>query len=139
MIEAPARYRAGGYGRLQSSVWYMMDRLLVVDPNHEPRFFASREFAARNTPISFLMSHIADTFLTITGLKPRLVRSNGYRQPSLQPIAVNGYDLVDTEVAFDIGAVAHFTTGWALPNTAPAMTAGSPALAWTARGASSRT
>ncbi len=122
--ETRARCRAGNYGRLQSSVWYMMDRLLVADPNHKPRFFASPEFAARNTPISFLMSHIADTFVTITGLKPRLVRSIGYRQrlASLQPIAVDGYDMVDTEVVFENGAVAHFIAGWALPNTAPAMT-----------------
>lgn len=122
--ETRARYRAGTYGRLQTSVWYMMDRLMVADPNHEPRFFASPRFASQNTPISFLMSHIADTFITITGLRPRTVRSIGYRQrlASLQPIAVDGYDLVDTEVVCETGAVAHFIAGWALPNAAPSLT-----------------
>jgi len=42
--------------------------------------------------------------------------------PSLKPLAVKGYDLVDTEIQFATGAVAHIITGWALPNTAWAIT-----------------
>jgi hypothetical protein len=48
------------------------------------------------------------------------VRATGYahKLPSLKPIAVNGYDMVDTEILFASGAAAHILTGWALPNSA---------------------
>lgn len=128
--EARARYRNGDYGSVQSSVWYMMDKLMVADPNHVPRFFASNDFAARNTPVSFLTVHMADAFMFITGLRPVEVRATGYKQklPSLAPVSVDGYDLVDTEVWFDGGAMVHFITGWALPNTAHATTVQSARL-----------
>ena len=131
--ETRKRYAAGKYGRLQTSVWYMIDRLLVADPNHEPRFFASADFAERNSPVTFLTSHTADTFMTVAHLKPERIRSVGYKQklPSLSPIAVDGYDLVDTEVAFEGGCVAHFITGWALPNTAHSLTVQSARLVFT--------
>jgi len=50
--EAEARFRSGRYGVFQA-LFYMLDKLLVADPNHTPRFFASKDFAERNTPISF--------------------------------------------------------------------------------------
>jgi hypothetical protein len=58
------------------------------------------------------------------------VRANGYahKLPSLKPIPVNGYDLVDTEILFASGAVAHILTGWALPNSAWATTVQSSRL-----------
>jgi predicted dehydrogenase len=120
--EAKARYQNGDYGTIQSSVWYMLDKLLVADPNHQPRFFATDDFAAKNTPVSFLTVHMADAFMFITGLKPVRVQAVGFQQklPSLTPVAVHGYDLVDTQVIFDTGAIAHFITGWALPNSAHA-------------------
>ena len=128
--EARARYVEGTYGTLQSSVWYMIDRLLVADPNHQPRFFSSPDFAEKNSPVSFLTSHMADTFMYITHLKPLEVRSIGYRQklPSLSPIAVNGYDLVDTTILFEHGVLTHIITGWALPNTANSLTVQSARL-----------
>jgi predicted dehydrogenase len=49
--EARARYVEGTYGTLQSSVWYMIDRLLVADPNHTPRFFSTADFAEKNSPV----------------------------------------------------------------------------------------
>ncbi len=90
--EARARVSRGEYGTLQSSVWHMLDRLVVADPNRKPRFFASPDFAERNSPITFLTTHMADTFIHITGRRPLEVRSVGYRQklPSLSPIAVGG-------------------------------------------------
>ncbi len=120
--EAKARYQNGDYGTIQSSVWYMLDKLLVADPNHRPRFFATDDFAAKNTPVSFLTVHMADAFMFITGLKPVQVQAVGFQQklPSLTPVAVDGYDLVDTQVIFDTGAIGHFITGWALPNSAHA-------------------
>lgn len=128
--EARARYRHGDYGAVQASVWYMLDKLLVADPNHRPRFFATDDFAAKNTPVSFLTVHMADAFMYITELKPREVRAVGYKQklPSLRPVAVDGYDLVDTEVLFENGATVHFITGWALPNAAHATTVQSARL-----------
>jgi predicted dehydrogenase len=131
--EARARVGQGLYGRLQSSVWYMLDRLMVADPNHEPRFFSSADFAEKNSPVSFLTSHMADTFMFITGLKPVEVRAVGYRQklPSLSPIAVQGYDMVDTTVLFEAGALAHIITGWALPNPANCLTVQSARLIFT--------
>jgi len=128
--EARARVAQGVYGKLQSSVWYMLDRLLVSDPNHDPRFFSSADFAEKNSPVSFLTSHMADTFIFITGLRPLEVRAVGYRQklPSLRPIPVAGYDLVDTEVLFEGGSLAHIITGWALPNTANCLTVQSALL-----------
>ncbi len=128
--EARARVRAGQYGTLQSSVWYMLDRILVSDPNHQPRFFSSADFAEKNSPVSFLTSHMADTFMYITGLRPLEVRATGYRQklPSLQPVPVQGYDTVDTEVLFEGGPLAHIITGWALPNTANSLTVQSARL-----------
>lgn len=122
--EATARYRQGRYGPFQVAVWYMIDKLMVADPNHEPRFFATDDFAAKNTPISFLTVHMADAFMQIIGLRPRSVRAVGYKQklPSLTPIAVQGYDCVDTEVVFENGGTAHIITGWHLPNTAHATT-----------------
>lgn len=122
--EARARFVAGVYGRLQSSVMYMLDRLLVSNPNHEPRFFASADFAEKNTPVSFLTSHMADTFMYITRLRPLEVRAVGYKQklPSLSPISVNGYDLIDTEILFEEGALCHIISGWALPDPANGLT-----------------
>lgn len=122
--EAEARYQSGRYGQFQTAVWYMLDKLLVVDPNREPRFFASADFAEQNTPVSFLTVHMADIFMKIVGLKPVEVRATGFSQklPSLAPIAVNGYDLVDTEIRFENGGVAHIITGWHLPDTAHALT-----------------
>jgi predicted dehydrogenase len=118
--EAEARFQSGRYGQFQTAVFYMLDKLLVADPNHTPRFFASQDFAQKNTPISFLTVHMADALMKIVRLIPTQVRANGYahKLPSLKPIAVNGFDLVDTEILFENGAVAHILTGWALPNTA---------------------
>jgi predicted dehydrogenase len=118
--EAAARFQSGRYGQFQAAVFYMLDKLSVADPNHSPRFFASPDFAEKNTPVSFLTVHMADVLMQIVGLKPVGVRATGYahKLPSLTPIAVNGYDLVDTEIVFDTGAAAHVLTGWALPNSA---------------------
>jgi len=118
--EAEARFRSGRYGVLQIAVFYMLDKLLVADPNHTPRFFASPDFAEKNTPVSFLTVHMADALMKVVDLIPIQVRANGYanKLPGLKPIAVDGYDLVDTEIRFETGAVAHIVTGWALPNTA---------------------
>ena len=122
--EAEARFQKGRYGTFQTAVFYMLDKLSVVDPNHTPRFFASPDFAEKNTPISFLTVHMADALIKIVNLIPVQVRATGYSQklPSLKPIPVNGYDLVDTEILFATGAQAHIITGWALPNTAEAIT-----------------
>jgi predicted dehydrogenase len=118
--EAEARYQSGRYGVLQTAVFYMLDKIFVVDPNHTPRFFASPDFAEKNTPVSFLTVHMADALMKIVNLVPVEVRATGYshKLPSLRPIAVNGYDLVDTEILFSTGAMAHIITGWAVPNTA---------------------
>ena len=122
--EAEARFQNGRYGTFQTAVFYMLDKLWVVDPNHTPRFFASPGFAEKNTPVSFLTVHMADALLKIVNLIPVQVRATGYSQklPSLKPIPVKGYDLVDTEILFDTGAQAHIITGWALPNTAESIT-----------------
>ena len=122
--EAITRFRQGDYGKFQSSVWYMLDKLMVADPNHDPRFFATPDFAVKNSPVSFLTVHMADAFMTITGLRPQVVKAIGYKQklPSLRPLAVDGYDLVDTEILFENGGVCHIITGWAIPNSAHALT-----------------
>ena len=122
--EAEAWFRSGRYGTFQAAVFYMLDKLLVADPNHSPRFFASLDFAVKNTPVSFLTVHIADAVMKIVNLMPVQVRTTGYahKLPSLKPLSVEGYDLVDTEILFAIGAVAHILTGWAVPNTAWATT-----------------
>lgn len=131
--EARARYAEGVYGRLQSCVMHMLDRLLVSNPNHKPRFFASADFAEKNTPVSFLTSHMADTFMTITRLRPLEVRAVGYKQklPSLAPIAVNGYDLIDTEVLFEEGVLCHIISGWAIPDPANGLTVQTARLIFT--------
>lgn len=118
--EAAARFRSGRYGSLQAAVFYMLDKLLVADPNHVPCFFASPDFAARNSPVSFLTVHMADALMRIVNLVPVRVRATGYAHKlrSLKPIPVEGYDLVDTEIVFASGALAHILTGWALPNSA---------------------
>ncbi len=118
--EARTRFKNGDYGSFQSSVWYMLDKLMVADPNFVPRFFASEDFAKHNTPVSFLTVHMADAFMTVTELKPVRVKAAGYKQklPSLKPVPVDGYDLVDTEIIFQNGGICHIITGWALPNTA---------------------
>ncbi len=122
--EAEARFQNGRYGTFQTAVFYMLDKLWVVDPNHSPRFFATPDFAEKNTPVSFLTVHMADALMKIVNLIPIQVRATGYSQklPSLRPIAVDGYDLVDTEIQFETGALAHIITGWALPNTAESIT-----------------
>lgn len=122
--EVEARFQGGRYGTFQAAVFYMVDRLLIADPNHSPRFFASPDFAEKNTPASFLTVHMADALMKIINLVPVQVRALGYshKLPALKPIAVNGYDLVDTEVLFNTGAVAHIITGWAIPNSAWANT-----------------
>ena len=126
VIEARTRYQRGDYGIFQSGVMYMLDKLLVSDPNYIPRFFASEDFAEKNTPVSFLTVHMLDTFVSITDLKPLEVEAIGYKQKlaSLKPVAVDGYDLIDTGILFENGGVCHIITGWALPNTAYATTLG---------------
>jgi predicted dehydrogenase len=128
--EAKARFKENAYGELQSATWYMLDKLLVADPNNEPRFFASPDFAEKNTPVSFLTVHMADAFMFVTEMKPKLIKATGYKQklPSLSPIAVNGYDLVDTEIICENGATCHIITGWTIPNTAYANTVQSARL-----------
>jgi predicted dehydrogenase len=128
--EAETRFQSGRYGTFQAAVFYMLDKLLVADPNHTPRFFASPDFAAKNTPVSFLTVHMADALMKIVNQVPVQVRAKGYahKLPSLKPIPVNGYDLVDTEILFATGAVAHILTGWALPNSAWATTVQSSRL-----------
>lgn len=128
--ETARRYQSGAYGELQTTVWYMLDKLLVADPNHQPRFFATTDFAARNSPISFLTVHMADALMQIARLKPVRVRATGYTQrlPALRPIAVPGYDLCATEVLLENGALAHILTGWHLPNKAHALTVQSARL-----------
>jgi predicted dehydrogenase len=118
--EAAARFQSGRYGQFQAAVFYMLDKLLVADPNHSPRFFASPDFAEKNTPVSFLTVHMADALMHIVGQVPVRVRASGYahKLPGLRPTPVRGYDLVDTEIVFETGATAHILTGWALPNTA---------------------
>jgi len=118
--EAAARFESRRYGTFQAAVFYMLDKILVADPNHSPRFFASADFAQQNTPVSFLTVHMADALMQIVQLIPTRVRATGYSQklPALKPIALQGFDLVDTEVIFQTGATAHILTGWALPNTA---------------------
>src|ERR1035438_6825913 len=122
--EAEARFQNGRYGTFQTAVFYMLDKLVVADPNHSPRFFASPDFAEKNTPVSFLTVHMADALMKIVNLIPVQVRATGYSQklPSLKPIPVKGYDLVDTEILCETGAQAHIITGWALPNTAESLT-----------------
>lgn len=122
--EAAARYQKGEYGQIQASVWYMLDKLYVADPNHLPRFFASEDFAVKNSPISFLTVHMADALLRMVNLKPLRVRATGWSQklPALRPIAVPGYDMCDTELTLENGAVVHILTGWHLPNGAHAPT-----------------
>jgi predicted dehydrogenase len=122
--EAEARFQKGRYGVFQTAIFQMLDKLLVADPNHSPRFFASAEFAQQNTPVSFLTVHMADVLMKIVNLIPVRVRAQGYahKLPSLKPIAVKGYDLVDTEILFATGATAHIFTGWAIPNTAWSIT-----------------
>lgn len=118
--EARTRFQSGRYGTFQAGIFYMLDKLMVADPNRSPRFFASPDFAEKNTPVSFLTVHMADALMQIVNLAPRQVRAAGYahKLPSLRPVAVTGYDLVDTEIIFESGATAHILTGWALPNTA---------------------
>ena len=128
--EAEARFQSGRYGTFQVAVFYMLDKLCVVDPNHTPPYFASPDYAEKNTPVSFLTVHMADALMKIVNLVPVQVRATGYSQklPSLKPIAVKGYDLVDTEIRFDAGAIAHILTGWALPNSAHSVTVQSSRL-----------
>ena len=116
----PRDFRAANFGVFQAAIFYMLDKLLVADPNHQPRFFASPDFAEKNSPVSFLTVHMADALMQIVKLIPVQVRAKGYahKLPALKPIAVNGYDLVDTEIIFKTGETAHILTGWALPNTA---------------------
>src|SRR5512137_10993 len=122
--EAEARFQNGRYGTFQTAVFYMLDKLCVVDPNHSPPYFASPAYAEKNTPVSFLTVHMADALMKIVNLIPVQVRATGYSQklPSLRPIPVKGYDLVDTEILFETGAQAHIITGWAIPNTAHSIT-----------------
>src|SRR6185369_12137886 len=128
--EAEARFQSRRYGVFQSAVFYMLDKLMVADPNHVPPFFASPDFAERNTPVSFLTVHMADALMKIVNQVPVQVRATGYahKLPSLTPIPVAGYDLVDTEIQFESGALAHILTGWALPNSAWATTVQSARL-----------
>jgi hypothetical protein len=70
--------------------------------------------------VSFLTVHMADALVQIVRQVPIRVRATGYahKLPALRPIPVSGYDLVDTEIQFESGALAHILAGWALPNTA---------------------
>ena len=124
LIELKNRYKSGRYGELQIADWWMVDALKVSDPNYTPRFFASPTFSSDNTPASFLTVHMIDSLMMVVNLKPTFVQAFGYSQkmPSLKPISVSGYDLIDTTVTFENNALAHIITGWHLPNSAPDLT-----------------
>ncbi len=128
--EVATRYRSGAYGQFQCAVWYMLDKICIADPNHKPAYFASPKFCEENSPITFLTVHMADALLRIVNLKPVTVRATGWSQklPSLKPLSSTGYDLCDTEIVFESGAVAHILTGWHLPNSAHSMTVQSSRL-----------
>jgi len=128
--EVATRYRSGAYGQFQCAVWYMLDKICIADPNYQPAYFASPRFCEENSPITFLTVHMADALLRIVSLRPVSVRATGWAQKlaSLKPLSSTGYDLCDTEVVFETGAVAHIITGWHLPNTAYSMTVQSSRL-----------
>ena len=124
LIELKNRYKSGRYGELQIADWWMVDALKVSDPNYTPRFFASPTFSSDNSPASFLTVHMIDSLMMVVNLKPTFLQAFGYSQkmPSLKPISVSGYDLLDTTVTFENNALAHIITGWHLPNSAPDLT-----------------
>ena len=128
--EVEARYQSGRYGRIQSTAWYMLDKLHVANPNVEEPFFASPDFAEKNTPISFLTVHMCDALMKAVSLLPVEGKATGYshKLPSLSPIPVKGFDLCDTEMRLENGALAHIITGWHLPDTAYATTVQSSRL-----------
>lgn len=117
---AVQRVASGNLGTYQTSTWHMLDKLRVSDPNHRPRFFASPDFAVRNSPLTFLSSHMLDTLLWIVRLVPASVRARSWSQklPHLKPVAVDGHDMVSLDIVFSNGASAHIVTGWHLPNAA---------------------
>jgi len=122
--ELANRYKSGRYGELQIADWWMVDALKVSDPNYSPKFFASKDFAEKNNPASFLTVHMIDSLMMVTDLVPEKVKAIGFSQkmPSLSPIPVLGYELIDTLVTFHNGSIAHIITGWHLPNSAPDLT-----------------
>ncbi len=132
-LAAAHRVRSGGLGDYQTSVWFMLDKLLVSDPNHEPRFFASPDFVERNSPLTFLGSHMLDTLLWIVRLEPAKVRARCWSQklPDLKPVAVNGQDMVSLDIVFTNGTTANIVTGWHLPNAAWATSVGESRLIFT--------
>ncbi len=132
-LAAAQRAQSGALGQYQTSTWYMLDKLLVTDPNHEPRFFASRDFAEKNSPLTFLGSHMLDTLLWIVPLVPESVRAHSWSQklPSLGPISVDGQDMVSIDVVFSNSTTAHIVTGWHLPNAAWGVSVGESKLIFT--------
>ena len=66
-----------------------------------------------------------DSLMMVVDLVPEKVKAIGFSQkmPSLSPIPVLGYELIDTLVTFNNGSIAHIITGWHLPNSAPDLTA----------------
>ncbi len=132
-LAAAQRVRSGALGTYQSSVWFMLDKLLVADPNHAPRFFASPDFAVKNSPLTFLTVHMLDTLLAIAPLVPASVRARAWSQklPSLQPRGIDGHDMVSTDITFTDGSTTHIVTGWHLPNDAWSITVGEGRLIFT--------
>ncbi len=129
-LAAARRFRSGSLGAYQTSVWFMLDKLLVADPNHDPRFFASPDFAEKNSPLTFLGSHMLDTLLWIVRLVPARVRARSWSQklPGLRPEPAKGQDMVSLDVVFANGTTAHMVTGWHLPNAAWALSVGEARL-----------
>lgn len=132
-LAAAQRVSEGSLGEYQTSVWFMLDKLMVTDPNHEPRFFASSDFAEKNSPLTFLSTHMLDTLLWIVRLIPAKVTARSWSQklPSLQPVSVNGHDMVSLDVSFRDGTTAHIVTGWHLPNAAWSISVGEGRLIFT--------
>ena len=123
--EARARYAEGVYGRLQSSTMYMLDRLLVSNPNHEPRFFRVGGFRgkehSRLFPDVAHGRHLHAHHTSAASRSPRRrVQSRSCLRSRRSP--VNGYDLVDTEILFEEGALCHIISGWAPPGPANGLT-----------------
>ncbi len=133
VIAAAQRAQSGELGEYQNSVWFMLDRLLVADPNHQPRFFASSDFAEKNSPLTFLSTHMLDTLLWIVRKIPERVRARSWSQklPNLQPKSINGHDMVSLEVDFTDGSSTQIVTGWHLPNAAWAISVGEGKLIFT--------
>ena len=77
-------------------------------------------WSAKTTPAWFLMSHLLDLALYLTGKKPVRVSARGIKKVLIS-MGIDTFDVIHSLVEYEDGQTGVFETGWILPESMPSV------------------